>query len=434
MSQYNQLAKEMGVSTLEVNLLSPVHIGTGEAYSSVSDYIIREDKLYFLNTEMIEEMISVKPNALELVEEYVKNIRANVNGQKNDFDPFDGFIRTRLTNNWREIVLKPGIPVFGVTKSEKIQLKPTIKSGGNSYIPGSTIKGAFKTAIYYHTLLNTDNGTIFLEKFAQQIKNLYKKHGGKISRYWDIKGKKKRDQTNFEQQELRDLEKDCKHLSRSFEHYIEILESTPQKEDDKRKPAYEFRHLLIGDSTGNTDGRTAIFKTQRLNTLDGLLSIPEIRETLMPSAGPLKFRCRVDPKFERKELRWLNNDNGVEQLLNLSHKYSIAVLNFELDRLKDEDLASLDASKVVAYRENLETIIDKVEANINSHFLRLGAGKTYHYNSLGLVLYSHDPEVYYMMIDLFMLGAPFQPFPLTRTVSTDSMMPFGYALVKFSEE
>jgi CRISPR-associated protein Csm5 len=142
--------------------LSPLFIGSGKTLSPYSDFIQEGNNLIYLNQKKIEEAISNKP---ELIDEYVKEIRRRMNNTKSDASLKD-FITTRLKLPLESVTLRK-VPLQG--NIGKQQLRQFISTAGRPFIPGSTLKGAFRTAVLYDWLINDNNGKKLLEDFIENL-------------------------------------------------------------------------------------------------------------------------------------------------------------------------------------------------------------------------------------------------------------------------
>lgn len=132
---------------LKLSMLTPLHIGNGENYTS-AEFVVRGDKI-----------LRIDPNKLfTLLDE--KNQEQFIQELEHPHAQMDYFVK--------------GIPLSEITiysarlkSAIPVEVQEHIKTIGSTYIPGSSVKGAMRTAILYNQV---DEGNI-----------------GKISRIFDMK-------------------------------------------------------------------------------------------------------------------------------------------------------------------------------------------------------------------------------------------------------
>ena len=121
--------------------LSPLHIGSGEKYSQL-DYIYHENYIFILD---FDKLISEIP--LEIIDDLTNDINENFENNiwKGDTKEF----LSRYKIDWEKSVEKKYDLIGRIGKNEINQF---IKTGNQIYIPGSSIKGAVRTAILFKIL------------------------------------------------------------------------------------------------------------------------------------------------------------------------------------------------------------------------------------------------------------------------------------------
>lgn len=122
--------------TIQMELITPVHIGNDNFLQNIYDYIIENNNIYVLDTQKIFEKIGYD-------EKQIQTLVAGVEVGKNLKQIFPG----RITN--LEDVSKRIIPITcKLVEKGSTTLKECIHDGrGIAYIPGSSIKGAIRSAI-----------------------------------------------------------------------------------------------------------------------------------------------------------------------------------------------------------------------------------------------------------------------------------------------
>lgn len=121
--------------------LSPVHIGSGSTYSQL-DYISKQNKIYILDFNKILEEIPAE-SIDDLTKDIIENFNKNI--WKGNVEEF----LSKYNIDWKKFIEKEYDLIGKIGKNEINQF---IKTGDNIYIPGSSIKGAIRTAILFHIL------------------------------------------------------------------------------------------------------------------------------------------------------------------------------------------------------------------------------------------------------------------------------------------
>lgn len=133
--------------------LSPIHIGSGEKISPV------------------EYVIDSKFNRIDM-DGLFKDEKFNVNGFIEDA----GFGSFYLGERYSNIAKKYVLYSLNISKdavdyimSRNSEIQEFIKTGGKPYIPGSSIKGAIRTAIMWYALKNDEELYFGLEDYVNKI-------------------------------------------------------------------------------------------------------------------------------------------------------------------------------------------------------------------------------------------------------------------------
>jgi len=201
--------------------LSPLHIGNGEALRPI-DYIVQDSVLYritqkqllkFINEKSLvskfEEYISRKTKEIESLKENIENIDFVIRNykrnndkdlikskenEKNDFNRLLNDLERSINlksflSEISDILLNEFIESEKPTKFNlnfeiKNQIRGFIKTPTNKpYIPGTSIKGAIRTALLYKYLLSADKQKIisiirdslqFVQAEKQRLRNNFK--------------------------------------------------------------------------------------------------------------------------------------------------------------------------------------------------------------------------------------------------------------------
>ena len=135
---------------MEIKTLTPVHIGSGNKLTRV-DFIVRNGKVIVLDAPKLFRALEEKGcNVMNIVNELSYR---SLDDLAKDFglDAIDfRLYEVKLTGSIGEI-------------SEQI------KTRGRAYIPGSSIKGAIRTAILWHILKNDKSLLNFAVKCVEEL-------------------------------------------------------------------------------------------------------------------------------------------------------------------------------------------------------------------------------------------------------------------------
>ncbi len=168
---------------LYLKTLSPIHVGSGEQANGLS-YIVDSSKIYFLDFEQLLKIFSESQFSefVKWIEENTTRIEREGNWDRKrqlqrEFN-LKTFIKSQLRNNelFKKVFesSKYQLPTFGRIY-DNVNIDYFIKAPDNKpYIPGSEIKGAFRTAVLYQLLKQNDNYNELkneILKFKERFKN-----------------------------------------------------------------------------------------------------------------------------------------------------------------------------------------------------------------------------------------------------------------------
>lgn len=123
---------------MKLEILTPVHIGSGDKYLAM-DFVIKGNKVVFIDSmKFFEEIEKRGLNPIEIAKEIGK-------GEKS----IEDYVENLLSIKMKEV------PFNGRTPRKEILMH--IKSHGKPYIPGSSIKGAIRTAILWKEIKDNKN-------------------------------------------------------------------------------------------------------------------------------------------------------------------------------------------------------------------------------------------------------------------------------------
>lgn len=156
----------MNTYNVKATVITPVSIGNGHQLSPYKDYVIKNGFVHYIDTKKLGELLAKEDG---LMDEYVEGV-ANMDGNRSRFD-LQEFIANRLNFDISDIT-KEKLTFYG-DAAAKLPLNTIIKTPNNEpYIPGSSLKGAIKTALVYTDLEKTDEGHSWQQRFFSQLSQI----------------------------------------------------------------------------------------------------------------------------------------------------------------------------------------------------------------------------------------------------------------------
>ncbi|NJL92127.1 MAG: type III-A CRISPR-associated RAMP protein Csm5 [Coleofasciculaceae cyanobacterium SM2_1_6] len=158
-------------------LVSPiVHIGSEVSKLNPFEYVATSSRVYFPDREALGQVLQKRGKLTE----YIHRIE-----QREDIT---SLLEDTFGENWLEITTEEGNPVFPDHRSSRrwtqeriTDLRPMIRNGfGQLYIPGSSIKGAIRTAIAYYLLKYAKTLNVPQEKRVSSIETQLRQNLGDL--------------------------------------------------------------------------------------------------------------------------------------------------------------------------------------------------------------------------------------------------------------
>lgn len=167
---------------IQLQALSPIHIGTGEEFSPL-DYIVKDQVFYRIPQDklirFVQEQIPNGPKAFaDWISESYKELRETrdnreLSQQSNRINAFT-FCQTQqkekeliqFLKNPKNQIFQAPVLLDEFTKSRYLRapviplgrVRESMKTGtGRPYVPGSSLKGSLRTALFFHYLKNHAN-------------------------------------------------------------------------------------------------------------------------------------------------------------------------------------------------------------------------------------------------------------------------------------
>ncbi|MCA6213804.1 type III-A CRISPR-associated RAMP protein Csm5 [Thermococcus bergensis] len=366
---------------MRLTVLSPIHIGDGSELTAVDIYPSHE-KIFVLDTARLTNDLLSLGVSIEEILSLLKN-------PPGDYYVFKGYIdefKLRV-----EDYTLYSLPIIGKEGKESMRIKRFIRTDGKPYIPGSSIKGAIRTAVLYKVLKECgDSGTAM-----EVIRNMAGKAGGK------------------KRENVEHLINAIGRNTTLLEYYIHYLDSQLRRSEERKgrfdpksaddlleaivfgmEPTWNFpgigyepkrdpmRALVVRDSGPIGKKHLAVYRVEVVGAEN---PIPIWVEGLTPEAS-----TEVEIRFDRETLR-RNRDyfNGLlwECLSNYGRPEEVfedflweAVEEF-YGRVIEEEMRN--SSKFGAYKRSVE---DFYRTLPDGKRLRLGWGSGWISTTIGLLL------------------------------------------------
>jgi len=368
---------------LRCKTLSPVHIGNGDTLASIGDYYTSSNRLFIIDQEKLDKCIDPVDNK-EFFDQYMTEIKENVSLSKSDFSivPFlnDHGISLDVITSESEM------PILTANyKSQKnSQLKLAARQNKLLYFPGSSIKGAIKTALFYHYLsINPD----ILKNWLEIIEN------------------------NTERKfYLKDW---TANIERDFYQFFKGEKS-------------DYNLLRIEDTTSFSAEDKGVWETGRFHLYKSNDDMVNWLCEGIKADTSFDLSITILPEFSFDFLSFLNKSE-ISSLLALINKFSRAQLELEIKEIKASNLTPT-AKQIIL--DQLNGLL-QFTGNNQQALLRLGAGKSFFYITVCSLL---DRAHFERLRSIVGIGKKDESiFPLSRTFTTDYES-YGWVLLELPKE
>jgi CRISPR/Cas system CSM-associated protein Csm5 (group 7 of RAMP superfamily) len=301
------------IMDFELEILTAVNIGSGEVLSQFSDYVYDNGFVYYLDHDSLLRELTRKPNSEEMIDEFVMIVQNQAKGSFKDRFKLKGFLE-KAGLDYKKYALRK-IPVTDEVK-EQIQLH--IKSGSQPYIPGSSLKGAIRTAI---------------------ISFLF---GGSEER---LKNKR-----NYIGEDL-------------FGSYGQDV----------------LKYLVVSDTMPFQEKDLGIATFHKLNLESKKTSIPVIKEVISRgSVSTFSIKTKAK-KGEVKEQFTFLQEGKEDSLLGIINEYSRKNIEIELEQL--QKYRGDEIKDIEEFYSSLFQVVTKAYSTKEA-YLRIGSGKTFYDNTI----------------------------------------------------
>lgn len=290
-------SKQFETAKMCLNVVTPINIADGVTLRA-KDYLYdtRQRRVYFLNLHAWHWFV-YKHKLLDKYEKYISNFKDRKSLLEWLQEQGYGL------ENLQDVISSEAQADASLVDAEKKTLHDInrhIRHGdGTPYIPGSSIKGVFRTAVLYKLLQK-----------RQDIK----------SKYWrQIQGKISNNYLNPK----RDFDGLAKDLESELLHTLRLKDDKERNISNKKAVCSAMRGLQVSDTYASRNVQTAI-----LQKVDGGFDkfgkaspkkLPIFRECMLPEA-----ELFFDVKIEKAVMNTIGI-NSVDDLLKATHSFFAAV-------------------------------------------------------------------------------------------------------------
>ena len=179
-SLYPAIAKPKVYESKRIRLTAPIlHIGSSVSRLNPFEYVQTSKKVYLPDSEALAKAFYQKRG--NFLNDYVRSIE--------EHEDITRLLKQTFGDTWWEAKAPNGEAIFPkITISNKwtenriTDLRPMIRNGmGELFIPGSSIKGAIRTAIAYHLFKHSDKYQVPKQNRVSAIEEKLRKNLGGLS-------------------------------------------------------------------------------------------------------------------------------------------------------------------------------------------------------------------------------------------------------------
>lgn len=360
---------------LYLTTLSPIHIGSGKSYSCC-EFVPAKAKSKGQIVKIIKR-VNLTNYYSSLSDDRKDTFLASLTNSNFELKQFDkkikkDFVRYQCIDNSRVDFIN--------------EVQEHIKTSDKLYIPGSSIKGAIRTAIFYDLLTEDDMDKIGRDISSNRRNNsflsndLLKKHFtsgfGNDAQYNIFRFMQVADTTTT-------------NLPR-IEQVLAVMAT-----DDRRKNQPYSRHGKVVKSYLETIGANKKFKSRLTTTFD----------------GNIYRKLKLEDKSEILNLDYLKD---------VLFKFSQDLIYYEMDFADKYDIEYLSKFYETLNKKN----------TVDAPLLKIGAGSGLMATSIAMKLKEHDPASFDRVRNSFRRSYDFE-FPKSRKV-TKQGKPFGWVKLEFN--
>lgn len=369
-----------------IKVLSPVHIGSGEKYTA-SEYIKSKAKTKKGNILNIIKRMDVSNYYMSLdddrKDDFLRDL-SNPNFNLKDFDSKipNTFMKYRAINKSKKEIS----PTQDITEA--------IKTLNELYIPGSSIKGAIRSAVLYRHLD---------DRVIENISRNVIRNNGRVDN---------RNYTRF-LNEIFTSRKAPTPAQGDIMKFLQVSDSSTIKSPT----IYDVATVMASFRHGHNE-----FYTRNKRTREPTLSFLET----IARGNNLSFDMHNHYDYSVFKKLGLDDKKNLIDFNNIKKSafiFSRALINKELEFAEDYDISYL--SKFYSKLDKLNTM--------DNPLLKIGAGSGFLATTVGLKIKKYDYALYEKIRDGTRGKTYDYEFPKSRKITQVGGMPLGWVQLSFGE-
>ena len=398
----------------EIEVLTPLVIGSGDApLSPYSDYFIQNGQCHYIDEKRLTELLAKDP---ALMDTFIERVKTTNEDNLPVLDLKD-FIRHQMQIDPSTLVYK-SVPAKGLDEHDRLPVRQIEKTAGRLYIPGSSMKGAVKTAILYDWMANQP--ATIVGNWADQIGTCFSTISDLLAAWCKEKELESPDRDVLKKLEER-MKPEIDKLKRWFK--VKIEEKTFGTEYFRI-----FNMLRFADSPATMqDEDTQVIKTSRFNLFRESAAIPIATEAIRPGYTTT-MQVSLDKQFAHTNMPELRK--GMHAIWGMLLQFTNDNIATESTLINDTVLHDFQPN---LYNRLFDTYDTKYmeDKNSNSLLMRLGSGKNVIWNTVFAVLQEKYPEQFHQFRSLFRIGHRFNnEFPASMVVTDPGLEQLGWIKLK----
>ncbi len=353
----------------KLTALSPIHIGTGDQISNWS-YAINNGKIKIYNFEKVVKALKDNPQRL-------LNITSTI-----ERNPLTKSLGEILQSYRIDISPEYEVELKGEIKNHRNEYKQIwefIKENGKVYIPGTEIKGAIRTALFYKILKDK-----FLEN--ERIKNQFLeeyKNCLNVKHFRDERDKKRQIKRNFS-----NLEKRWESIV--FRAGFEKVFDPNFRFADAKKDILKI--LLISDS--DLKNPQDVLEIKDITAMGVSRHFEELHE-LIKSNSEFILDFRVPFKEEYKTIfpetyKYL----GLKKIREACSEFAIGILEEDMEYFKNTDELEANEKEQILGKLQKRKRLAEIAPQKKYIILRLGKHQGFLSTTINLLVKKFAPELY----------------------------------------
>jgi CRISPR type III-A-associated RAMP protein Csm5 len=265
------------------------------------------------------------------------------------------------------------------------QIYQFISSGKSIYIPGSSIKGAIRTAFCYDYFKNDSNGKKLIEEFEAAIKSIE-------SRYYKLEwstidkldkelahAKNLKERKSIERQ----INKTLKPLINKIDDTLSMIKSQPFGTN----PRQDFSKFFQVSDTEKINKKDSLFidNIKRIKKKEDT-DLMDIFSEVALMDNPFSFFMKLNKIHgEIQNYHYFNQFNHLDDIFKIINQFTTDYIQYSLNTLPSD-------GKFSQVQDDLEGLLERIDDN--EIITRIGGHKSFFYNTIMMLLPEETFEVF----------------------------------------